>query len=381
MHDTTDLSGRLCVSDTPDGGCNACHKRDPEYGLVCEPCRRWLPIALASIPELTDRLADDLIPADDSSAAVVLVCRTCGHTTPVGYPRHPGHPEYDHSPSGKWHGGWLTRHLIHRAAGPAPSIAPDLIVTGGSGEPPTPIDLHIHDLLGPVIRDGGRPIDVTGDNWIPASRLTPVTVNHTRFEVTERREETEDEGGTTTVTFHRDFRHIRERLTVTDRRTRRDTNGHKVMIPAGDQVGVIPVAQILDQEMRAWADAGAPGSRYRPTPTIPNLVDWLGKRLNWACDNYPGMDAFSDMLSKLRGTLMGALGDFDPEAELCDGVDCPGCDLRMLYRRQDGTGDVECQNPDCLRIYTPAQYRDHLKTLATRTRNIRRTPSTALQTA
>ncbi|MET8278261.1 hypothetical protein [Micromonospora sp. NPDC005174] len=356
MHDHT---------DTADGACNACHKRDPEYGLVCEPCRRWLPVALASLLELAGRLQDQLIPADDSTTAAVLVCRTCHLTVPAGHtPRHPGHPEHDHSPSGKWHGGWTARHLIRRTAGPAPSIAPDIIVTGGGHEAPVPLDLHAHDLLGPVIRDGGRPIDVTGDNWIPASRLTPVPVNHTRFEVTERREETEREDGTLAVTFHRDFRHHCEQLTVIDRQARRDPNGYKVMIPAGDQIGAIPVAQILDQEMRAWADAGAPGSQHRPTPTIPSLVDWLGKRLDWACDNYPGIDAFADMLSSTRGALMGALGDFDPQAELCDGVDCPACTLRMLYRRQDGTGDIECQNPDCRRILTPGQYRDHLKEIA-----------------
>ncbi|MGS2615114.1 hypothetical protein ACVCAH_11395 [Micromonospora sp. LZ34] len=60
----------------------------------------------------------------------------------------------------------------------------------------------------------------------------------------------------------------------------------------------------------------------------------------------------------MRGQMMGALGEFDPEAEACEGVPCNRCDLRMLFRRQDGTGDVECQNPDCLKVFTAAQYRD-----------------------
>ncbi len=310
-------------TDVPDGACNACHRRDPEYGLVCEPCRRWLPTALASLLELTARLADDLIPADDSTATAVLVCRTCNHTTPVGYPHHPGHPEYDHSPTGKWHGGWLTRHLIQRAAGPAPSIALDIIVTGGGHEAPVPLDLHAHDLLGPVIRDGGRPIDVTGDNWLP---IVVGAIPHKVWATDGWRQE-----------------------------------GRIEYRPAGDQIGVIPVAQLLDQEMRAWADAGAPGSRYRPAPTTPNLVDWLTKRLDWACDHYPGMDAFADTLSSTRGTLMGALGDFDPEPERCDGVACKRCDLRMLFRSIDGSNEVECQNPDCLKIYTATEYAEWVK--------------------
>jgi hypothetical protein len=132
-----------------------------------------------------------------------------------------------------------------------------------------PLDLHAHDLLGPVIRDGGRPIDITGDNWLP------VVVGAIPHKV------------------------------WTDNGWRRE--GRIEYRPAGDQIGTIPIAQILDQEMRAWGDAGAPGSRYRPTPTISNLVDWLTKRLDWACDNYPGIDAFAAMLSSTRGCCFGAL--------------------------------------------------------------------------
>ncbi|MGS2615113.1 hypothetical protein ACVCAH_11390 [Micromonospora sp. LZ34] len=220
-----------------DNTCVVCQKRERDTGQTCEPCRRWLPVALASIPDLADRLHDQLIPDDDSNAAPVLVCLTCGLTAPAGTtPHHPGRPEYDYSPTGKWHGGWTPRRIIRRAAGPAPSIAPDIIISGGDGEAPVPIDVHIHDLLGDVIRDGGRPIDITGDNWIPASSLTPVAVNHTRFKVTERREE-HDDG---TVTLHRDFRHVRERLTVMDRQSRRDANGRPVMIPAGDLAASSP---------------------------------------------------------------------------------------------------------------------------------------------
>jgi hypothetical protein len=307
-----------------DTDCAVCQKRPRDSGQVCDPCRNWLPLALASIPDLADRLAGELIPAADTA----------------------------HTPL---------------AAGPAPSLAPDIIVTGGADEAPVPIDLHIHDLLGDVVRDGGRPIDTTGDNWVQASALTPVTVNHTRFQAADRLVD----NGDGTVTLHRDFQHVTDRFTVLDRQPRRDPNGHKVMVPAGDQIGEVPVAQVLDQEVRAWIDAGAPGARWRPTPTIPHLVDWLGKRLDWACDHHPGIDAFAAAVQRVRGQMMGALGDFDPEAEQCEGVPCDRCDLRMLFRRQDGTGDVECQNPDCLKVFTIGQYRDLVKAEAADERSAR----------
>lgn len=355
------------------GTCPACRKRDPEHGYVCEPCRRWLPTALNSLPELAGRLADELLPLDDTTTLPVLVCRTCGETRPyTADRRHARHrnPAHDRSPTGQWHGSeWDRQTLIHHAGGPAPSLPTNTIInTAAPTEATAPINLHIHDLLADVVRDGGRPIDITGDNWIRASRLEPVAVNHTRFEITERREEHENPDGTIAVTFHRDFRHATQQLTVMDRRSRLDGNGRPVMIPAGDQIGVISIAQTLDQEVRAWIDHGAPGGHHRPTPTINHLVDWLTKRLNWACDNYPAIDTLTDALTDLRGQAMNALGDFDPQAELCDGIDCPRCGLRMLFRRQDGTGDVECQNPDCRRVLTAADYHEHVKTAAKQAR-------------
>ncbi|NIL62711.1 hypothetical protein [Salinispora arenicola] len=314
-------------------GCAVCRRRPRDTGQVCDPCRRWLPNALRAVPELASRARDELVPADDSTSHAVLVCRTCGLTAPAGaVPHHPGRPEYDRSPTR--HAGWVRRRVIGHAGGPVRSVASDTIVTGGDGEASAPIDLHLHDLLAPVVRDGGRPIDATGDNWVQALDTQPRTV-------------WVDNGSKG-----------KRRTTVLDRRPRRDTAGHRVMVPAGDQIGDVPIAQVLDQEVRAWIDAGAPGGSFRPTPSIDGLVDWLITRLDWACDWYAGIDVFTDAVRQIRGRMMAALGDLDPEPERCEGVACSRCDLRMLFRRQDGSGDVECQNPDCLRVFTAVEYRE-----------------------
>jgi hypothetical protein len=318
-----------------DGMCVIC-AADRDRGLTCEPCRHWLPTALASLPRLAEQARAELIPADDSGSRPVHVCRTCGLTVPYTadrrYARHDGHPQFDDPEDEKRHAGWVKRRLIDHTGGPAPSLAPDIIVTGGDGEAPVPLDLHLHDLLADVVRDGGRPVDVTGDNWVQALTTRPVTV-------------VVSEG-------HRGHREV----VVLDRTPRRDGNGWRVMVPAGDQVGVVPVAQVLDQEVRALIDAGAPGSRWRPTPTIGGLTEWLGRRSDWACDHYPAVDQLVAAVKLVRGQLMGVLGEFDPEPELCDGVACNRCDLRMLYRRQDGSGCVDCQNPDCRKVFTAAEY-------------------------
>lgn len=304
-------------------GCAVCRRRPRDTGQVCDPCRRWLSNALCAVPGLASRGRDELVPADDSTSRVMLLCRTCGLTTRAGaVPDHGGHA------------GWVPRHVIGHAGGPVRSVAPDLIITGGDGEASVPIDLHLHDLLAPVVRDGGRPIDSTGDNWVPALDTQPRTV-------------WVDNG----------YKGKRK-ATVLDRRPRRDAAGHRVMIPAGDQIGEVPIAQILDQEVRAWIDAGAPGGSFRPTSSIDGLVDWLRTRLDWACDSYPGIEVFADVVRQIRGRMMAALGDLDPEPERCEGVACSRCDLRMLFRRQDESGDVECHNPDCVRVFTAVEYRE-----------------------
>lgn len=304
----------------PTGSCPCCLRRDPEYGRVCEPDRRWFPIALRSIAELHARLAADLAAAPEADDRRRPLRDNDGR---IVYDGHGG-IVYTDQPADP---------VAHRlTAGPAASVAIDEPVTASS-EPSTPLNLDAADLVGPVIRDGGRPIDVTGDNWVIKNDTQPREVWHTN-RATGRQ----------------------EKVTLLNRR--------RIAVPAGDQIGHIPVTQVLDQEVRAWIAAGAPGARWRPAPTVPTLAGWLAARLDWACDNYDDIDAFADALRDTRGKLMAALGEFDPPPQPCEGVECNRCDKRMLFRTNDGSGDVRCENPACRRVFRAEEYEDWIKHLA-----------------
>jgi len=43
----------------------------------------------------------------------------------------------------------------------------------------------------------------------------------------------------------------------------------------------------------------------------------------------------------------------------------------MLFRRNDGTGDVDCENPDCRAVYTAAEYLDLVRGQSRRERQRR----------
>lgn len=292
--------------DRPRGSCPVCTRRDPHYGRVCEPCRDWQPLALASIAEKWAAAVALLVPDPEPDDRLNAWGRPCD---PIA---------------------------ARLSAGPAGETAFDGRVSG-SREPSVPLDLDLHDLLGAVVRDGGRPVDVTGDNWVPA---------------------TDGEG----LPRWRQVNGVWEHL-----------GGWPRMVPAGDQIGHVPVAVIIDQEVRAWADAGAPGSKFRPVPALPVMVGWLADRLPWAFDSYEPIEAFTATIRHVRGRLMAALGEFDPPPEPCVGVQCKRCDKRMLFRTQDGSGDVECQHPDCRKIYGQEEYADWAKHLGGYERS-KRTP-------
>lgn len=117
-----------------------------------------------------------------------------------------------------------------------------------------------------------------------------------------------------------------------------------------DQIGFISIATFVDLWCRDWADTRGQGE-------VGSGVDWLKVRLEWACDEHPAIDDFAHELARIHHAVHRYAGAREPRPELCRGVPCRRCDaINTLYRRVDGTGDVECHNPDCRLVYRAAEY-------------------------
>jgi hypothetical protein len=133
--------------------------------------------------------------------------------------------------------------------------------------------------------------------------------------------------------------------------------------PHGDQTGHQPVAVVLDLWVRDWQETRARREGL-PVPTVPELVRWLRHWLEWACDEHPAVDEFAAEVRETLAALRGVLRLVEPTPEHCEGVECDRCDMRLLYRRGDGTGDVECHNVDCRRVFRADEYADWVSRLA-----------------
>jgi len=127
-----------------------------------------------------------------------------------------------------------------------------------------------------------------------------------------------------------------------------------------DQTGQPPVAAVLETWTRDWAEHLG---HTRPAPYVAEQVRWLRARLDWAAKTHDAVDEFIAETRNLRHRLTSVLRENDSTPERCHGVACKRCDLLSLYRRTDGSGDVECHNPDCRMIYRPDEYRMWTKLL------------------
>ena len=209
----------------------------------------------------------------------------------------------------------------------------------GSTDPAAPLNVDAEDLLTRVVRDGGIPHDTTRDTPIPATALVPVTVSVT--------------------TFAAGTYHTRNETRI-ERRILTDDHGQALYRPGRDQVGYLPVAQVLDAWVRDWIHERGQ-HEHRPPTDAPTLISWLGNRIDWAATHYAAIGDFMQSLRTVRGNMMNVLGEFDPPPQSCDGVQCAGCDKRILFRAPDGSGDVLCRNPDCQKVYRPADFTDLVK--------------------
>lgn len=218
----------------------------------------------------------------------------------------------------------------------------------GSRTPPAPLRLGVADLLTPAVRLGGLPVDATRDTLVP-------------HVVTERL----DDDDPVTVFTPWGVR----RQPAWRRRLIRDQTGQPALVGAGDQDGVVPVAQFLDAWARDWI--AVRGQREtRPDPTVTDLWIWLHNRLDWALEHHPAIADFAAECRELLAEVRRAIGDVGAAPERCDGVHCRYCGRRQLFRRSDGSGTVECHNVDCQSIYDADSYRRWVIALHARARAV-----------
>lgn len=107
-----------------------------------------------------------------------------------------------------------------------------------------------------------------------------------------------------------------------------------------DQIGHIAVASVLDSWVRDWCEVRDRGERL-PVPTVSLLVDWLFKRLGWACDEHRAIDEFAAEVRHLHSTLRAVCGETEPRPERL-WVPCPRCDLLALRRMPGEAYPIRC---------------------------------------
>lgn len=119
-----------------------------------------------------------------------------------------------------------------------------------------------------------------------------------------------------------------------------------------DQAGELSVASVLDSWVRDWRSY-----LYRenaPRPTVERLARWLRDRLDWACDNHPGIDECAAELKTLRRRLLAVLGQL-PATPQRVWVPCRNCDKLTLFR-WPGDDRIRCEDDDCALVLYPDEY-------------------------
>jgi len=128
----------------------------------------------------------------------------------------------------------------------------------------------------------------------------------------------------------------------------------------GDQIGHDSVASVLDSWVRDWCEVRDRGERL-PIPTVAVLVDWLFKRLGWACDEHGAIDEFAGEVKHLCSTLRAVCGETEPRPERL-WVPCPRCDLLALRRTPGDAYPIRCAS--CPYAGTEDEYERYTKLCA-----------------
>jgi ribosomal protein L37AE/L43A len=249
--------------------CPICDKREPRYPQVCEVCRARLAAQLWELTDLYSVASAALVPGSRAGQRV-----------------------------------------------------------SGSRERGLPLSAGVVDLLTPVVRLGGTPVDSTRDTMVPKVRAwrtsTEVTLDDGQVVIVEQ--------------WHREL------VTV---------EGVPVLVPAGDQAGtgvkvgevlvpLKPVAVVLDSWVRDWIDIRAM-RETRPRPVVPVMQRWLSNRLDWACSHHPAVADFAGEVTSALFALRAVLNVSRRKIRLKE--PCPSCDMVLsLVRDPAGGKIVECQN-------------------------------------
>lgn len=125
-----------------------------------------------------------------------------------------------------------------------------------------------------------------------------------------------------------------------------------------DQRGLIPAAALLDSWARDWIGTLPDVGEHLPAPTVPQLTDWLGTRLQIACDHHLAVDEFAREIRGLLASIRRALNrDLSPVRYRAS---CPYCGTRTL-QREPGADWIECkgvdrEEPGCGRLWGQDEY-------------------------
>lgn len=123
----------------------------------------------------------------------------------------------------------------------------------------------------------------------------------------------------------------------------------------GDQIGYPSAATVLD----GWCAMFAEEMRHStPKPEVATQSRWLLDRLD-ELFKHPAIDECAKEIGDLWHALRRACGLTMPKPELCQGVPCRNCDLRLLFR-VPGSTYIECdpegRSGGCQHLMTEDEY-------------------------
>jgi hypothetical protein len=313
-------------ADQPTGNCPCCRKRDVEPPrLVCDACATRSRFRLRDLGELHAQLGDPVDVDDDWDGTAVL--------------------DDNQRPVKDRDGNVLHHHDPALPAGPLRGRSGQPHVSG-TAEPSVPADLQALDLDGQVVRLGGIPVP----DWraVDPRELVPLMrIVH----------------GPVRVWIGGELHQV----PITRKEAVRNPAGRRILVPAVDEVGPLPIAVRLDAHVRRWVNLRR-RREHRPVPTVPVLLAWLGARLDWALEHDPQLPDLDSDVRHMIAQIRGVLDLHDPEPERVQGVECRRCDaMSTLIRLVRDHYATECAA--CSDLMTPQEFDRWAGLLADRERH------------